>query len=88
MIKQARYSKGSREVVITASEPDAWLEMTESVINFPGPVELDGDNLDMSDHRSRHGGVEPIASVILRTLKRAAAGIDKRLKIELVDCLA
>ena len=64
MIKQARYSNGSREVVISASEPDVWLEATDSVINFPGLVELDGDNLFLSYHRGRHGGVEPLAGVV------------------------
>ena len=64
MIKQARYSNGSREVVVTASEPDVWLVATDSVINFPGLVELDGDNLFMSYHRGRHGGVEPLAGVV------------------------
>ena len=64
MIKQATYSNGSREVVISASEADVWLEATDSVINFPGLVELDGDNLFMSYHRGRHGGVEPLAGVV------------------------
>ena len=64
MLKQARYSNGSREVVVCASEPDVWLVATDSVINFPGLVELDGDNLFMSYHRGRHGGVEPLAGVV------------------------
>ena len=64
MLKQARYSNGSREVVVTASEPDVWLVATDSVINFPGLVELDGDSLFMSYHRGRHGGVEPLAGVV------------------------
>ncbi len=64
MIKQATYGDGTREVVITASDPDVWIETTESSVHLPGLVELEGDNLYMSYHQGRHGGVEPLASVV------------------------
>ena len=68
MIKRATYGDGTRDVVITASEPDVWIETEQSVINFPGVVELEGDDLYMTYHQGRHGGVEPLASVISHDL--------------------
>ena len=64
MIKQATYTDGTRTATITLERVDTWLEADETVINFPGVVELDGDRLFMTIHWSRHGdegrtGVEP-----------------------------
>ena len=56
MITQARYTDGTRTATITLERVDTWLEADETVINFPGVVELDGDRLFMTIHWSRHGG--------------------------------
>ena len=68
MLREATYSNGLRDVIISASEPDIWLETTDSVINFPGLVELDGQKLYMTYHQGRHGGSEPLAAVVTDNL--------------------
>jgi hypothetical protein len=68
MIKRATYGDRTRDLVITASEPEVWIETEQSVINFPGIVELEGDSRYMPYHRRRHGGVEPLASVVSSNL--------------------
>ena len=59
MIQSAIYTDGSRSVRISVDRIDTWLEDRESIINFPGVVELDGDRLFMTIHHGRHGGEEP-----------------------------
>ena len=68
MIQQATYSDGARTATIQVERIDTWLEDTESVINFPGVVELDGDRLFLTVSRSRHGDegrtVEPMKAYL------------------------
>ncbi len=59
MIQSAIYTDGSRTATISVERIDTWLEDRESIINFPGVVELDGDRLFMTIHHGRHGGEEP-----------------------------
>ena len=59
MIESAIYTDGTRSVRIGVDRIDTWLEDHESIINFPGVVELDGDRLFMTIHHGRHGGEEP-----------------------------
>ena len=54
MISQARYSDGTRSATITLERIDTWVEDTESIVNFPGILELDG-RLVLSFARSQHG---------------------------------
>jgi hypothetical protein len=55
MIQQATYGDGSRTVTIAVERIDTWLEEADSIINFPGLLELDGDRLFLTASRSRHG---------------------------------
>ena len=69
MIQQATYTEGTRTATIALERIDTWLEANETVINFPGVVELDGDRLFMTIHWSRHGdegqlGVEPFRAYL------------------------
>ncbi len=64
MIRQATYTDGSRTATITLERIDTWLEATDSIVNFPGLVELEGDRLYMTYHYGRHGGHEPLRAVI------------------------
>ena len=64
MIQQATYGDGARTATIRLERIDTWVEDTESIVNFPGLVELEGDQLYMTYHRGRPGGVEPLASVV------------------------
>ena len=54
MISQARYSDGTRSATVTLERIDTWIEDTESIVNFPGILELDG-RLVLYHARSRHG---------------------------------
>ena len=54
MISQARYSDGIRSATVTLERIDTWIEDTESIVNFPGILELDG-RLVLYHARSRHG---------------------------------
>ena len=54
MIRQARYSDGTRTATVTLERIDTWVEDTESIVNFPGILELD-DRLVLYHARSRHG---------------------------------
>ncbi len=60
MLRQAVYERNGRSASITVERIDTWFETSDSVINFPGLVELDGDNLLLTYHRGRHGGHEPL----------------------------
>ena len=69
MIKRASYSYGARTATITLERIDTWMDVDETVINFPGVVELDGDRLFLTIHWSRHGdegrgGVEPFRAYL------------------------
>ena len=55
MIQEATYTNGSRTATIKVDRLDTWLAEAESVINFPGLLELDGDRLFLTASRSRHG---------------------------------
>ena len=54
MIRQARYSDGTRSATVTLERIDTWIEDTESIVNFPSILELDG-RLVLTFARSRHG---------------------------------
>ena len=54
MIDQARYTDGTRTAIVTLERVDTWIEDTESIVNFPGILELDG-RLVLSFARSQHG---------------------------------
>ena len=54
MIHQARYSDGTRTATVTLERIDTWVEDTESIVNFPGILELD-DRLVLYHARSQHG---------------------------------
>ena len=54
MIRQARYNDGTRSATVTLERIDTWVEDTESIVNFPGILELD-DRLVLYHARSRHG---------------------------------
>ncbi len=54
MIDQARYRDGTRTAVVTLERVDTWVEDTDSIVNFPGILELDG-RLVLSFARSQHG---------------------------------
>ncbi len=58
MIRSATYRRGDRRVTIALERVETWLEADDSIINFPGVVELDGDRLYMTIHRARHGDPE------------------------------
>ncbi len=64
MISQATYTRGDRKVTVTLDRIDTWIEDPESIVNFPGLVRLDGERLYMTYHRGKHGGVEPLRSVV------------------------
>ena len=55
MIQQATYSDGSRTATIKIERVDTWVEDPDSIVNFPGIVELEGDLLFLPYSRSRHG---------------------------------
>ena len=55
MIQQATYSDGSRTATIKVERVDTWVEDPDSIVNFPGIVELEGDLLFLPYSRSRHG---------------------------------
>ena len=41
MLRQAVYERNGRSASITVERIDTWFETSDSVINFPGLVELD-----------------------------------------------
>ena len=65
MIQQASYRDGTRTATIKVERIDTWLEATDTILNFPGLVELDGDRFYLSVHRARHGDPagEPLGSM-------------------------
>ena len=60
MLRQTIYERNGRTASIGVERIDTWFETTDSVINFPGLVELDGDHMFLSYHHGRHGGHEPL----------------------------
>ncbi len=60
MLRQAVYERNGRTASISVERIDTWFETTDSVINFPGLVELAGDHMFLSYHHGRHGGHEPL----------------------------
>ena len=60
MLRQAVYERNGRTASISVERIDTWFETTDSVINFPGLVELEGDHMFLSYHWGRHGGHEPL----------------------------
>ncbi len=64
MIQQATYEGSGRTVSISVDRIDTWIDITDSVINFPGLVELDGDRMFLTYHLGRHGGHEPLQAVV------------------------
>lgn len=55
MITEATYTRNGRTATIRVERIDTWVEDTESIVNFPGILELDG-RLILFYARSRHGG--------------------------------
>lgn len=60
MLRQATYERNGRTASISVERIDTWFETSDSVINFPGLVELEGDHMFLSYHWGRHGGHEPL----------------------------
>ena len=54
MITEATYTRDGRTATIRVERIDTWVEDTESIVNFPGILELDG-RLVLSFARSQHG---------------------------------
>lgn len=55
MIGEATYVDGGRRATIAIERIDTWVEAEDTILNFPGLVELNGDRLFLSAHRARHG---------------------------------
>jgi len=64
MIRDATYERNGRTASINVDRIDTWLDLTNSVINFPGLVELDGNRMFLTYHLGRHGGHEPLQTVV------------------------
>ena len=58
MLTTATYARGRRHATISIERIDTFLEYTDTIVNFPGIVALDGDRLVLSANHARHGEVE------------------------------
>ena len=58
MLTTATYARDGRRATISLERIDTFLEYTDTIVNFPGIIELDGDRLVLSANHARHGNVE------------------------------
>ena len=58
MLTTATYARGGRRATISVERIDTFLEYTDTIVNFPGIVVLDGDRLVLSANHARHGDFE------------------------------
>ena len=64
MIRQAAYESSGRSATISVDRIDTWIDVADSVVNFPGLIELDGNRMFLTYHLGRHGGHEPLQTVV------------------------
>ena len=55
MLTSATYARNGRRATISLERIDTFLEYTDTIVNFPGIVVLDGDRLVLSANHARHG---------------------------------
>ena len=66
MQKSATYVRDGRQAMVSVERIDTFLEYPDTIVNFPGIVQLDGDRLLLTANHARHGdwSGEPIRAFL------------------------